>query len=91
MVLLGRHLAATKLEAAEKENNLKQEIKLLQQDNEKLLRYIEGQREKVEHLQSENYQLKLENSKKWRVQERDDWRSLVTAVQEDRCVVQCSL
>lgn len=29
-------------------------------------------------------QLKLENSKKWRLQERDDWKSLVESVQTDR-------
>eukprot|EP00607_Mallomonas_marina_P006511 CAMPEP_0182430912 /NCGR_PEP_ID=MMETSP1167-20130531/44712_1 /TAXON_ID=2988 /ORGANISM="Mallomonas Sp, Strain CCMP3275" /LENGTH=326 /DNA_ID=CAMNT_0024616591 /DNA_START=166 /DNA_END=1143 /DNA_ORIENTATION=+ len=29
-------------------------------------------------------QLKIENSKKWRLQERDDWKALVDSVQQDR-------
>ena len=29
-------------------------------------------------------QLKIENSKKWRLQERDDWKALVDSVQKDR-------
>ena len=33
-------------------------------------------------------QLKIENSKKWRLQERDDWKSLVDSVQRDRCRLQ---
>lgn len=33
-------------------------------------------------------QLKLENSKKWRLQERDDWKSLVDSVQNDRSRLQ---
>ena len=33
-------------------------------------------------------QLKLENSKKWRLQERDDWKALVDSVQRDRTRLQ---
>jgi len=29
-------------------------------------------------------QLKIENSRKWRLQERDDWKALVDSVQKDR-------
>lgn len=49
----------------------------------------------AEQLQSERdfylnhaEQLKLENSKKWRLQERDDWKSLVDSVQQDRTRLQ---
>jgi hypothetical protein len=33
-------------------------------------------------------QLKVENSKKWRLQERDDWKALVDSVQRDRSRLQ---
>lgn len=33
-------------------------------------------------------QLKVENSKKWRLQERDDWKALVESVQRDRSRLQ---
>jgi hypothetical protein len=33
-------------------------------------------------------QLQLENSKKWRLQERDDWKALVDSVQKDRIRLQ---
>lgn len=33
-------------------------------------------------------QLRLENSKKWRLQERDDWKALVDSVQKDRSRLQ---
>jgi len=29
-------------------------------------------------------QLKIENTKKWRVEERNDWKALVDSVQKDR-------
>ena len=37
-----------------------------------------------DHFRNYSQQLKLENSQKWRLQERDDWKSLVDSVQIDR-------
>jgi hypothetical protein len=37
------------------------------------------------------HQLKEENSKKWRVEERDDWRDLVASLQNDRRELQASV
>ena len=37
-----------------------------------------------DHFKNYSEQLKLENSKKWRLQERDDWKSLVESIQTDR-------
>jgi len=46
---------------------------------------VEGERDYFRNLSE---QLKLENSKKWRLQERDDWKSLVDSVQRDRARLQ---
>lgn len=37
---------------------------------------------------SSSIQLKQENSQKWRLQERDDWKSLVDSIQKDRARLQ---
>ena len=37
-----------------------------------------------DYFRNYSEQLKLENSQKWRLQERDDWKSLVESVQTDR-------
>ena len=47
--------------------------------------HVEGERDYFRNLSE---QLKLENSKKWRLQERDDWKSLVDSVQRDRARLQ---
>lgn len=44
--------------------------------------------EENSHLNSVIAQLKLENSQKWRLQERDDWKSLVDSIQKDRSRLQ---
>jgi chromosome segregation ATPase len=41
-----------------------------------------------DYFRNYSEQLKLENSKKWRLHERDDWKSLVESVQVDRARLQ---
>ena len=71
--LLANHLAKVKLEAAENRYELSRLLKITQGKNEEL----EGE---VCRLK----QLCRENSLHWRLQERDDWKALVEAVQKDR-------
>lgn len=70
-------------------------IDVLNKRIEELTSELEVSHAAAEHLQSERdyfrnhaEQLKLENSKKWRLQERDDWKSLVDSVQQDRSRLQ---
>ncbi|CAM9326386.1 unnamed protein product [Phaeothamnion confervicola] len=60
-------------------------------DNAKALRelkvisaQLEQRTDELSHTKSLCHQLKLENAKKWRLEERDDWRALVTSIQADR-------
>lgn len=53
--------------------------KILQLENES-----EAIASERDYFRNYSEQLKLENSKKWRLQERDDWKSLVDSVQIDR-------
>lgn len=71
--LLATHLAKVKLEAAEQIYALTTQGKYLQQENEELNNQV---------LQLK--QLCRENTLHWRLQERDDWKALVEAVQRDR-------
>lgn len=85
---LADYLAQTRRQAEASIDCLNNRIAELTQE-------LEIAKEAAEQLQSErdyfrNYseQLKLENSKKWRLQERDDWKSLVDSVQRDRSRLQ---
>ena len=71
--LLANHLAKVKLEAAEQIYTLTTRGKFLQQENEEL-------NVQVLHLKQQC----RENTLHWRLQERDDWKALVEAVQRDR-------
>ena len=42
----------------------------------------------LEHCRSLVDQLRLENTQKWRLEERDDWKALVASVQADRRLLQ---
>ena len=71
--LLANHLAKVKLEAAEQIYALTNEGKYLKEKNEELS-------SQVLHLKQQC----RENTLHWRLQERDDWKALVEAVQKDR-------
>jgi chromosome segregation ATPase len=38
----------------------------------------------LQHCYNVIHQLRIENSQKWRVEERDDWKALVNSIQKDR-------
>ena len=78
---LTEYLNQTRRQAETSIDVLNDKINELNQDNEKLM----GEKE---YYRQYSEQLKLENSKKWRLQERDDWKSLVDSVQHDRSRLQ---
>lgn len=74
---LANHLAAVKLESAEKIHALTVEVCALRGANA-------SNQELLEHCNTYIGQLKAENSTKFRVEERNDWKSLCTSIQKDR-------
>ena len=78
---LTEYLNQTRRQAEASIDVLNAKINELNEDNEKL----NGEKE---YYRQYSEQLKLENSKKWRLQERDDWKSLVDSVQHDRSRLQ---
>lgn len=71
--LLANHLAKVKLEAAEQLYSINTKLKGVSEENREL-------HSEVARLK----QLCRENTLHWRLQERDDWKALVEAVQKDR-------
>ncbi len=88
IILLARHLASSKLAAVENEARLRSQIKQLEKSNTDAELAASRARDEAEFWRMKAYQLELENSKKWRVEERDDWRALVSAIQDDRKALQ---
>ena len=81
---LTAYLQQTKRQAENSIDKMNQHIDELQEDLEtsKLVsRQLEQERDYFRNLAE---QLKEENTKKWRLQERDDWKALLESVQEDR-------
>ena len=62
-------------------NNQLQEKQNELENNQEVVDHVIGERDYYRNLAE---QLKLENSKKWRLNERDDWKSLVESIQTDR-------
>ena len=81
---LTAYLQQTKRQAEHSIDKMNQHIEELQEDLEtsKLVsRQLEQERDYFRNLAE---QLREENTKKWRLQERDDWKALLESVQEDR-------
>lgn len=78
---LTEYLNQTRRQAENSIDILNTRIKELTDENEKLS-------SDREHYRQLSEQMKLENSKKWKLQERDDWKSLVDSVQKDRSRLQ---
>ena len=81
---LTAYLQQTKRQAEHSIDKMNQHIEELQEDLEtsKLVsRQLEQERDYFRNLAE---QLKQENTRKWRLQERDDWKALLESVQEDR-------
>jgi hypothetical protein len=81
---MAQHLAAVKLEAAESKYKLEQQIAALTQRVEELVDQSEHHVGEVSHLQNKIEQLKIENSTKYRMEERS-----VTAIVEVSYIHRC--
>lgn len=78
------HLAKVKRECHEAVETLAEKVKLLEEDKSALLLQLESVLDELDYSNGQVAQLRLENSKKWRVEERNDWMALVDSVQRDR-------
>lgn len=78
---LTEYLNQTRKQAELSIDILNKKISELENENERL----SGEKD---YFHSLTLQLKIENSKKWRLQERDDWKSLVDSIQIDRTRLQ---
>jgi septal ring factor EnvC (AmiA/AmiB activator) len=74
---LTEYLAQTRRQAEQSIDVLNERIAQIENEKEEILA-------ERDYFRNYSEQLKLENSKKWRLQERDDWKSLVESVQKDR-------
>ena len=82
--LLAKHLADIKLQATEERHQNTKKIKTLEHKCATYETEVEEYKQKCAHQENLIHQLRLENTKKWRISERDDWKALVDAVQTDR-------
>ena len=84
MVMLQRHLAKVKLSHAEREHELVEQLRAKEEECAAMRADYEIARDELQLCWSFVDQLKKENTLKWRCEERDDWKALVTSIQEDR-------
>lgn len=82
--MLQRHLVSTKLGFAKKEHELLEKLRERESECEQLKADYEIARDELQLCWSYVDQMKKENTLKWRCEERDDWRALVTSLQQDR-------
>jgi hypothetical protein len=85
---LTEYLNQTRRQAERSIDHLNQQLKELEEElenNKAVAEHLIGERDYYRNLSE---QLKLENSKKWRLNERDDWKSLVESIQADRTALQ---
>lgn len=82
--LLSNHLVNVKMEFAEKEEYLTSELKKSTMKQHKFAFENIRLNDEVIALQIELNQLKQQIGVKWRVEERNEWRALVEAIQNDR-------
>lgn len=85
---LTEYLNQTRRQAEAAIDALNEKIFQLRDENENILKECEKFQSERDYFRNYAEQLKLENSKKWRLQERDDWKSLVESVQKDRSRLQ---
>ncbi len=81
---LTSYLNQTRRQAEVAIDHLNNDIKVKDTEIENLkavAEHLEGERDYFRNLSE---QLKLENGKKWRLGERDDWKALVESIQADR-------
>lgn len=85
---LAEYLAQTRRQASSSIDLLNARVTELSADLDIAKQTSEKLEEERDFFRNLSEQLKLENSKKWRLQERDDWKSLVDSVQRDRARLQ---
>ncbi len=85
---LTAYLNQTRRQAEESIDTLNNRYAEIQAELETSRLVCERLVEERDYFKNLSEQLKLENSKKWRLNERDDWKSLVESVQLDRARLQ---
>jgi hypothetical protein len=85
---LSAYLAQTKRQAEHSIDRMNQHITELQDDLETSKLVSNQLEQERDYFRGLAEQLQIENTKKWRLQERDDWKSLLESVQEDRSRLQ---
>ncbi|CAM9961441.1 unnamed protein product, partial [Ectocarpus sp. 6 AP-2014] len=81
-------LAATKENASAEISKLDSQVQALEIERRTLEAALETCRDELGDAKSLVEQLRLENTRKWRVEERDDWRALLDSMQADRTALQ---
>jgi len=81
---LREYLVQTRRQSELAIDTLSQRVKEAENRNAVLEQEIQSQRSECEYFSKLSEQYKTENSKKWRLAERDDWKALVDSVQRDR-------
>ena len=86
--MLQTHLTKVKLEHAERESSLVSRLRKAEEESARLRVELDAAGDELELCWAHVDQMRLEQSKKWRIEERDDWRALVQSVQQDRTRLQ---
>lgn len=81
---LTEYLAQTRRQAETAIDELNRQIVDLKKENEMCMQVVETLEAERDYFKSHAEQLKQVNSTKYRLQERDDWKSLIDSVQKDR-------
>mmetsp|Transcript_3881 Transcript_3881/g.5336 ORF Transcript_3881/g.5336 Transcript_3881/m.5336 type:complete len:356 (+) Transcript_3881:16-1083(+) len=81
---LTEYLNQTRRQAEAAIDALNVKIQEMKDENLTCMKMIEKLERERDHYKDCFEQLKIENSTKWKLRERDDWRSLVESVQKDR-------
>lgn len=85
---LTAYLSQTRRQAEAAIDALNEQIVELKKDNEVCMQVVETLEAERDHFKNLAEQLKQENTTKYRLQERDDWKSLIDSVQKDRSRLQ---
>lgn len=88
LLKLTEYLNQTRRQAEQAIDVLNSKIFALTDENTSLRQQIVVIESERNTLRVENDHLRVENPKKWRFQERDDWKALVESVQKDRSRLQ---
>lgn len=82
--VLAHHLSKLKQQSKATIERLEDRALQLESENESLKQQLQACLDELDLAIGQVAQLKMENTKKWRVEERNDWKALVDSVQRDR-------